>query len=242
MNTRRYCVNEVTGCHVWTGLRDKYGYGVVTIDGVQRRAHRVSYQLNVGSVAKGLHVMHRCDNPACVNPDHLRVGTALDNARDRNAKGRQAKGERIHSAKLSADDVADIRASRDSVLDIAERYGVGRSQISKIRLGRKWQHTLPDDFVERPVGMRRSTEEIQEERELKRRARTANHVPATSIRGKGPGEAHSTAKLSEAQAQAILDSTESGLELARRYDVSPVTVSRIRNGHIWKHLTPSRTR
>jgi len=78
-----------SGCWVWTGFRNAQGYGHFALDGYKvGRAHRASWVLHRGSIPTGLCVLHRCDNPSCVNPDHLFLGTDADNAHDRDAKGR----------------------------------------------------------------------------------------------------------------------------------------------------------
>jgi hypothetical protein len=78
------------GCWGWTGKTDGFGYGVVQLGRGEPRsgAHRVSWRLHCGPIPDGLHVLHRCDNPPCTRPDHLFLGTALDNQRDASAKGR----------------------------------------------------------------------------------------------------------------------------------------------------------
>ena len=73
---------------VWTGTRFASGYGRITQNGKRARAHRVAFELFVGPIPSGMHVLHRCDNPPCVNPSHLFIGTHLDNMRDMEAKGR----------------------------------------------------------------------------------------------------------------------------------------------------------
>ena len=91
-------IDAETGCHIWTGRRDANGYGHIGVQEpgqrqVHRRAHRVAWELANGPIPEGLVVMHMCDNPACCNPEHMRLGTRADNARDRAAKGR-GKGAR----------------------------------------------------------------------------------------------------------------------------------------------------
>lgn len=76
------------GCWVWLGAKDRDGYGRVMVDGRTMGAHRIAYEESHGPVPDGLVVMHSCDNPSCVNPDHLRVGTQAENIQDRDAKGR----------------------------------------------------------------------------------------------------------------------------------------------------------
>lgn len=85
-----FYVESVTapGCWEWTGTKDKHGYGRVRVDQRKARAHRVAWEAFKGEIPAGLHVLHRCDNPGCVNPEHLFLGTHGDNMRDREAKGR----------------------------------------------------------------------------------------------------------------------------------------------------------
>lgn len=131
--------DPVTGCINWTAHIDDDGYGRITVGNQSRRAHVVSYEACNGP-AKGLHVLHRCDNRRCINPAHLFLGTNTDNTADRNAKGRQARGEGHARAKLTADDVRAIRSSTEPHTVLAERYGVGPTAIFNIRNRRSWAH------------------------------------------------------------------------------------------------------
>lgn len=78
----------ITGCWEWIGAIATHGYGYFGANGKSIRAHRASYQIYKGKIGDGLYVLHSCDNPSCVNPDHLWLGTQKDNIRDRNIKGR----------------------------------------------------------------------------------------------------------------------------------------------------------
>ena len=105
-------VNKTETCWNWTGPRDKKGYGLgIYNKGRQPRIHRQSYELNIGPIPQGLHVLHKCDNPSCVRPDHLFLGTNFDNIQDRNKKGRMnhAKGEQVSHCKLTPQQVLEIR-------------------------------------------------------------------------------------------------------------------------------------
>ena len=81
-------LNETNGCWEWKKSTFKGGYGAITINGKQFSAHRASYECFVGEIPEGLHVLHKCDNPRCINPDHLWVGTHKENMLDKMAKGR----------------------------------------------------------------------------------------------------------------------------------------------------------
>jgi len=86
----KYDINEITGCWEWKRATNNIGYGMFRIkQGLMRTAHRVSYELFNGPIPNGMVVCHTCDNPKCVNPDHLWVGTMLDNIRDMDSKGRR---------------------------------------------------------------------------------------------------------------------------------------------------------
>lgn len=137
----KFIVDESTGCWNWTTSR-RAGYGSIWVDGKNRRAHRVSYELHHGDIKDGLYVCHRCDNPVCVNPEHLFLGTSAENSADRDAKGRHIthRGSDNVSAKLTEEDVIAIRASDGKGIVLAAYYGVSPSRISEIRTGKKWRH------------------------------------------------------------------------------------------------------
>lgn len=138
-------VNKTPTCWLWTAATSK-GYGKFGMrHGVVRSAHRLAWEMEVGPIPEGLMVLHHCDVPACVRPDHLYLGTAADNWRDTLARSRRPptynNGETNAAAKLTSRDVADIRSrltAGESVRSIARTYPVGRTMIQHIKHGRAW--------------------------------------------------------------------------------------------------------
>jgi len=129
-------------CWVWKGARTTLGYGCFSWRGKQQLAHRVSWIIHNGVIPQGMCVLHRCDNPPCVNPGHLFIGTKKDNTHDCMSKNRFAVGERKPESKLTEAEVLAIRASAERGRRLAERYGVSPSTVCEIRKGRKWKHLL----------------------------------------------------------------------------------------------------
>lgn len=132
-------------CWEWQACK-KNGYGAVTINGKRYGAHRVSYTLKYGPIPEGMLVCHRCDNPACVNPLHLFLGTLDDNLKDCAAKHRMHPGERTNSAKLTAQQITELRlryANGDAnQYQLAAEYGVVQPVISRIIRRHTWKHVL----------------------------------------------------------------------------------------------------
>lgn len=132
---RQVRVAGVDECWEWTGGKHRGLYGVLSVNGRQQRAHRFSYELHVGPIPDGLYVCHACDNPGCVNPAHLWLGTNEQNTADKTAKGRQARVRGIAnpSAKLTADQVRAIRSDKShSRRELAAMYGLHYMTIGRI--------------------------------------------------------------------------------------------------------------
>lgn len=130
-----------SGCWLWVGgFRPKDGYGNIKVSGKRWQAHRLAYELYCGPVQEGQQVMHSCDNTACVNPEHLSLGSNHDNVQDKVRKGRQAKGELIGISKLCEADVLSIRKSSGSQRSIAAAFGVSHTTIGDIKSRKLWAH------------------------------------------------------------------------------------------------------
>lgn len=141
------------GCWIWNGTKNLRGYGNFSLKrGVTVGAHRFSYQLNIGPIPENMSVCHRCDNPSCVRPDHLFLGSPKDNSRDMVAKGRGTRGterkgtgpagERNSHARLTHSIVSEIRERRhrDGLThrQLSKIYNISKSQIGNILSGAQW--------------------------------------------------------------------------------------------------------
>ena len=127
-------------CVEWPLAKDDDGYGGVRRGGGYVRAHRFFYELFCGPIPEGMQVLHTCDNRACFNPRHLRLGTHAENMADMAAKGRSVAGERSPNAKLTKEAVRAIRASSKTIRELAAEYGCGKSVIHAVKQGKAWRH------------------------------------------------------------------------------------------------------
>lgn len=130
-------------CWIWTAGRFPSGYGAFSLKGRLYRAHRMAFMLFRGEIPPGLCVCHRCDQPACVNPAHLFLGTNAENSADMVAKHRHAAGVRNGRAKLTEDDVREIREcirEGDSQRHVAQRFGVSQVLVGLIARRKSWRN------------------------------------------------------------------------------------------------------
>jgi hypothetical protein len=135
-------------CWPWVGARQQTGYGILFKSSRPRRwhlAHRLSWELHNGPIPDGLHVLHRCDNPPCVNPAHLFLGTQADNNRDRDAKSRgglaREGGEGNPRARLTwaiVDEIRGRHAAGETQVALAKHFGVKQPQVSRIIRNQSW--------------------------------------------------------------------------------------------------------
>ena len=137
-------VDQSGDCWLWTACRNWVGYGLFRF-GTPRRmghAHRFSWELANGPIPAGLHVLHRCDVPACVNPEHLFVGTVAENMADMRSKGRGARGEKSNTAKLKEAQAREIWTlkGKDRAVELAQRFEVSTAAIYAIWRGDAWAH------------------------------------------------------------------------------------------------------
>lgn len=144
--------NQSTGCIEWNGCKDKDGYGLLIVSGLSEkkrnvRAHRLSYLVNFGEINDGMFVCHSCDNPSCINPAHLFVGTPADNVADMMEKGRYVSGGKPHfgesnpKAKLTrkqVDGIIVLKKFGISAQKIADSLGMNKSSIHRIFSGKVW--------------------------------------------------------------------------------------------------------
>lgn len=135
-----------TECWEWMGAKRKRSpYGMLSVAGSVVAAHRLSWEIHNGPIPPGMHVLHSCDNPSCVNPHHLSIGTHAENMADRGAKGRanHIVGNAHHKSKLTDDDVRAIRAfARRGIsgCHLAKLLAMDKSTIYDVIARNTWNH------------------------------------------------------------------------------------------------------
>lgn len=137
-------IKQDYGCWIWTAAKLGKGYGQFWNGDVRMLAHRLSWEWHYGEIPPGLCVCHHCDNPSCVRPDHLFLGTIAENNRDMTAKGRarlpNLRGEQHPSAVLTEEQVLSILQDNRGRAFLAHKYGVHYNTISLIQRREKWKH------------------------------------------------------------------------------------------------------
>lgn len=222
------------GCWIWNATLIKMGryfYGAIAgkIDGVRyvktginMGAHRVSWILHYGAIpaGEGSHgtvVMHKCDNPLCVNPEHLMLGSQQDNVADMNAKKRGstvgfvvATGTKHRNSRLTAEQLQYVLTSERSAPDIAKEYGVSRHLISDVRCGKRYKEET-------------NFEELQElAKTRKGRVRNGGENPFS--------------KLTDDQVRYIRTSTKTTYVIAEEFNVSQPTIANARRRATYKNV------
>ena len=131
-----YSHNDI--CWIWKLSKDKDGYGYFSINGKTLKAHRVSYIIHYGEIKEGMHILHSCDNPSCVNPSHLRQGDEKENAKDREERNSKyhPKGKDVYNAKFNNEQILEIRSLYSSgkynTVEIGRIYGCSHKLIHQV--------------------------------------------------------------------------------------------------------------
>lgn len=149
-------ITKTESCWLWNGVILKHGYGQFSKGQKRDSAHRFSYKIHKGEIPKGMVICHKCDNPRCVNPEHLFLGTYKDNTQDMINKNRQRhlKGEEAVSAKLNWEKVNEIRKRYKNEIitmqELANQFNVSLIVISKLLHNKTWideKYSIPEDFA-----------------------------------------------------------------------------------------------
>ena len=133
-------VRKTDTCWLWEGYLDRNGYGQVRISMKCYYVHRASYEAAYGSIPSGQYILHKCDTPNCVRPDHLFPGTQRDNMEDCRRKKRMSCGESRYNSQLTEKNVKMIRESALSGQELSAMFNVSRSHIYDIKHRRRWKH------------------------------------------------------------------------------------------------------
>ena len=137
-------IENMTPCIEWSGSKSKTGYGTRAYKGKARLAHRIAWILAFGDIPEGMCVLHKCDNPPCINLDHLYLGTYADNARDRKERNRKGdiRGSKNGGAKIQEQTAVKIKMLKGLVSSylIAKALGISQVQVCNIMRGKSWSN------------------------------------------------------------------------------------------------------
>jgi DNA invertase Pin-like site-specific DNA recombinase len=253
------------GCWEWTGSRNKDGYGQIWVNGKNKRTNRVAWELHFGEIPEGLCVCHHCDNPACVRPDHLFLGTQKDNAQDMVKKGRSAFGEKMGNSKLNETQVKEIRELYNSGLftykELGNKFGISISNIRDITNKKIWsQVNSPPLKFKRNGNSRLNETQVKEIRRLYNTGlytrkelgnkfgvdrsnigfivnkKSWSHIESPALEFKRNGNS----KLNETQVKEIRRLYATGLytqkELGNKFNLSQTNIGYIVNNKYWSHI------
>ena len=135
------------GCWEWRGAVDACSYGRFSYYGINTCAHRVAWELTNGMIANGKHIRHSCDNPSCVNPHHLQIGTHQDNMDDKVQRNRQARGRKSNQSHLAEEDIKSMRKEWESQQlnhqELKQKYNVSSCTVSNVVNYKTWKHIKP---------------------------------------------------------------------------------------------------
>jgi len=140
----KVAIGHESECWLWTGAKKDTGYGAFRVGNATCTASRYAYAAKHGPIDPQMHVLHSCDNPPCCNPEHLKLGTVADNSTDKVKRGRHCHGSKRPLAKLTNEQVMAIAklwaTGALSQKEIATRFGVNQSQVSRLLNRKRWRH------------------------------------------------------------------------------------------------------
>ena len=203
---KRKVVVRENGCHEWSGLKTRDGYGLLSVKGRNVRAHRFAYTLATGESLEDpkVCVCHACDNPSCVNPAHLWLGTSADNTADRSRKGRTSR--KGAPPKLTDEQVLEalamLASGNHSCAEVARHFGVSKALVTLLRKGGRYKVTADLDLT--------VTDSYKKQR------LDGHHNP--------------NAKLSPADIEEVLNLRSAGLSqaaIAKKFNVTQTCISRV---------------